>query len=75
VARLPPATRDDVPDGEQGAYDECMQSRGSRPHVGPSSLLLHLPERAHRFEALRTSIRGEARVPQKRQAGDAKPRA
>ena len=67
MARIQPATRDDVPDGEKGVYDEFMKSRGSRPNVGPYSLLLHMPEMAQRLEALRTYIRGEASVPQKLQ--------
>ena len=67
MARIPPATRDDVPDAEKGAYDEFMKSRSSRPNVGPYSLLLHMPEMAQRLEALRTYIRGEASVPQKLQ--------
>jgi len=67
VARIPPATRDDVPEGEKGVYDEFMKSRGNRPNVGPYSLLLHMPEMAQRLEALRTYIRGEASLPQKLQ--------
>jgi 4-carboxymuconolactone decarboxylase len=67
VARIPQTTRNDVPDGEKGAYDEFMKSRGSRPNVGPYSLLLHMPEMAQRLEALRTYIRGEASVPQRLQ--------
>jgi 4-carboxymuconolactone decarboxylase len=67
VARIPPVTRDDVPDGEKGAYDAFMKSRGNRPNVGPYTLLLHMPEMAQRLEALRTYIRDEASVPQKLQ--------
>jgi 4-carboxymuconolactone decarboxylase len=67
VARIPPVTRDDVSDGEKGAYDEFMKSRGGRPMVGPYALLLHMPEMAQRLEALRTYIRGEASVTQKLQ--------
>lgn len=67
MARIPPATRDDVPEGEKGVYDEFMKSRGNRPNVGPYSLLLHMPEMAQRLEALRTYIRGEASLPQKLQ--------
>ena len=65
MARIPHVTRDDVPDGEKAAFDEFIKSRGSRPNVGPYSLLLHMPEMAQRLEALRTYIRGEASVPQK----------
>jgi 4-carboxymuconolactone decarboxylase len=67
VARIPPVTRDDVPDVEKDAYDEFIESRGSRPNVGPYSLLLHMPEMARRLEALRTYIRGEASVSQRLQ--------
>ena len=67
MARIPPVTRDDVPDGEKNAYDEFVNSRGSRPNVGPYSLLLHMPEMAQRLEALRTYIRGEASLPQQLQ--------
>jgi 4-carboxymuconolactone decarboxylase len=67
VARIPPVTRDDVPDGEKSAYDEFLKGRGSRPNVGPYSLLLHMPEMAQRLEALRTYVRGEESLPQKLQ--------
>ena len=67
MARIPPVTRDDVADAEKRAYDEFIKSRGSRPTVGPYSLLLHMPEMAQRLEALRTYIRGEASLPQQLQ--------
>lgn len=49
---------------KKNAYDQFIKSRGSRPDVGPYSLLLHMPEMAQRLEALRTYIRGEASLPQ-----------
>ena len=67
MARIPQVTRDDVPEREKTAYDEFIKSRGSRPNVGPYSLLLHMPEMAQRLEALRTYIRSEESVPQKLQ--------
>jgi 4-carboxymuconolactone decarboxylase len=67
VARIPPVTRDEIPDAEKRAYDEFIKSRGSRPVAGPYALLLHMPEMAQRLEALRTYIRGEASLPQKLQ--------
>ena len=67
MARIPQVTRDDVPEKEKIAYDEFIKSRGSRPNVGPYSLLLHMPEMAQRLEALRTYIRSEESVPQKLQ--------
>jgi 4-carboxymuconolactone decarboxylase len=67
VARIPLVTRDDISEGEKGAYDAFMQSRGNRPNVGPYALLLHMPEMAQRLEALRTYIRGDASLPQRLQ--------
>ena len=67
MARIPLVTRDNVPEGEKGAYDEFIKSRGSRPNVGPYSLLLHMPEMAQRLEALRTYLRGEKSLSQKLQ--------
>ena len=67
VARIPLVTRDDAPEGEKGAYDAFIKSRGSRPNVGPYSLLLHMPEMAQRLEALRTYLRGEQSLPQQLQ--------
>jgi 4-carboxymuconolactone decarboxylase len=67
MARIPLVTRDHIVEGEKAAYDAFMQRRANRPNVGPYSLLLHMPEMAQRLEALRTSIRDEASLPQKLQ--------
>ena len=67
MARIPLATRDQVAEKEQPAYDAFMASRQNRPNVGPYSLLLHMPEMAQRLEALRTYLRDEASLPQKLQ--------
>lgn len=67
MARMPFVNRDELPEGEKGAYDEFMQSRGGRPLVGPYSLLLHMPEMAQRLEALRLYLRAETSLPQKLQ--------
>ena len=67
MARIPPVTRDAVPQNERAAYDAFSASRGSEPKVGPYSLIAHMPEMAQRLEALRTYIRKEASLPQKLQ--------
>jgi len=67
VARIPLVTREQVPERDKAAYDAFMQSRGGRPNVGPYALLAHMPEMAQQLEAWRTSLRGEASVPQKLQ--------
>src|SRR5436309_13630187 len=67
MARIPLATREQIAEKEQPVYDAFMASRTNRPNIGPYSLLLHMPEMAQRLEALRTSIRDEASLPQKLQ--------
>ena len=67
MARIPFVTREAIPESDKAAYDAFIASRGSRPTVGPYSLLLHMPEMAQKLEALRTYIRGEASLPQKLQ--------
>lgn len=67
MARIPPVTRDAIPEGERTAYDASSASRGSEPKIGPYSIIAHMPEMAQRLEALRTYLRKEASVSQKLQ--------
>jgi 4-carboxymuconolactone decarboxylase len=67
MARIPLATRDQIAEKEQPAYDTFMLSRANRPNIGPYSLLAHMPEMAQRLEALRTYLRDEASLSQKLQ--------
>ena len=67
MARIPLVTREAIAESEKAAYDAFIENRGSRPNVGPYSLIAHMPEMAQRLEALRTYIRAEASLPQKLQ--------
>jgi 4-carboxymuconolactone decarboxylase len=67
MARIPLATREQIVEKEQPAYDAFMASRGGRPNVGPYSLLAHMPELAQKLDALRLHIRAEASLSQKLQ--------
>jgi 4-carboxymuconolactone decarboxylase len=67
MARIPLATRDQIAEKEQPAYDAFMASRAGRPNIGPYSLLMHMPEMAQRLEALRICLRDEASLSQKLQ--------
>src|SRR5262244_4350544 len=67
MARIPLVTREQIAQNEQPAYDAFMASRGNRPNIGPYSLLLHMPEMAHKLEALRLCLRDEASLSQKLQ--------
>ena len=64
MARIPFVTPADVPAGERAAYDAFVKQRGKQPDSGPYALLLHMPELARRYEAVRLLIREEASVPQ-----------
>lgn len=65
MARIPAVSRDDVQENERAAYDAFLQKRGGQLNTGPFSLMLHVPEVAQRFEALRLWLRDEASVSQK----------
>jgi 4-carboxymuconolactone decarboxylase len=67
MARIPPVTRDAVPQTEQAAYDAFSANRGSEPKIGPYSIIAHMPEMAQRLEALRIYIRKETSLSQKMQ--------
>jgi len=65
MARIPAVGRDDVRENERAAYDAFVKQRGGQMNAGPFSLLLHMPEVAQRFEALRLYLRDEASLSQK----------
>jgi 4-carboxymuconolactone decarboxylase len=67
MARIPLATREQIVEKEQAAYDAFMAARAGRPNIGPYSLLAHMPEMAQKLEAVRLYLRDEASLPQKLQ--------
>lgn len=64
MARIPFVTENDVRESEKAAFDAFVRTRGSRPTAGPYGVLLHMPEVALKFEALRLCIRDEASLAQ-----------
>jgi 4-carboxymuconolactone decarboxylase len=60
MARIPPATRDSVPETQRAAFDAFVQQRGSVPSQGPLSIMIHVPEMLQRGEHLRAYLRGDA---------------
>lgn len=44
MARLPIATRENVPADQREAFDEMVQNLGSVPQYGPGSALIHVPQ-------------------------------
>jgi 4-carboxymuconolactone decarboxylase len=67
MARIPVATREQIVEKEQPAYDAFMATRAGRPNIGPYSLLAHMPEMAQKLEALRLYLRDETSLSQKLQ--------
>ena len=64
MARLPAATRETVPDNQQAAFDEIIQS-GGVPSYGPGSILIHVPEASRRATALNQYLRNDSSLPLK----------
>jgi 4-carboxymuconolactone decarboxylase len=67
MARILVATREQIVEKEQPAYDAFMAARAGRPNIGPYSLLAHMPEMAQKLEALRLYLRDETSLSQKLQ--------
>ena len=61
MARIPPATRESVPQDQRDAFDELirMQTQGTIPSGGPLAIMLNVPEMMKRGEYLRAYLRGE----------------
>ena len=58
MARIPTASRNNVPTEQVEAFDEYVNERGSIPETGPLSVMLHVPELIKRGEHLRAYLRG-----------------
>jgi 4-carboxymuconolactone decarboxylase len=65
VARLPLATRESVPEGQQTFFDEIVGGGGTAPRYGPGSVMVHVPQ-AHRWvNGLNRYLRTESSLPKK----------
>ena len=64
MARIPLATRDSVPEGQQAAFDAIVGS-GPVPNRGPGSVTIHVPEAAQRVTALNQYLRQDSSLPLK----------
>jgi 4-carboxymuconolactone decarboxylase len=59
MARIPAATRENVPQEQLAAFDEFVRERGSIPTAGPISIMANVPELTARGEHLRAYLRGD----------------
>ena len=65
VARLPLATRENVPESQRTIFDEMVKGLGSVPRYGPGSVLIHVPK-AHQWATLLNHyLREESSLPKK----------
>ena len=67
MARLPPASRESVPENQREAFDEIVKSLGAVPRFGPGSVALHIPHAHQRLMGLNRYIRAEASLSKKLQ--------
>jgi 4-carboxymuconolactone decarboxylase len=67
MARLPPASRESVPENQREAFDEIVKAAGSVPRFGPGSVVLHLPHAHQRLMGFNRFLRSESSLPKKLQ--------
>jgi 4-carboxymuconolactone decarboxylase len=65
VARLPIATRESVPEGHRGTFDEIVQALGAIPRHGPGSVMIHVPKAHLWASGLNRYLREESSLPKK----------
>lgn len=57
MARIPTATRENVPEGQRTIFDQIVQERGGVPDSGPVSIMINVPEVAKRGADLSEYLR------------------
>ncbi len=60
MARIGPASREDVPADQREAFDRFVAERGSVPATGPLAVMLNAPEMLARGEHFRAYVRGDS---------------
>ncbi len=63
MARLPVATRENVPENQRAAFDELLKNAGSVPPYGPGSVMFHVPKAYQLITALNKYLRNESSLP------------
>jgi 4-carboxymuconolactone decarboxylase len=65
VARLPLATRENVPEDQRDVFDELLRGYGSVPRFGPGSVMIHVPKVHRLVNAVNHYLRNESSLPKK----------
>ena len=60
MARVPTATKDSIPAGQEATFQEVVDQRGEVPASGPASIMINAPEIAKRAAHLSDYLRKES---------------
>ena len=64
MARLPSASRETTPAGQEATFDEILQG-GAVPQHGPNSVMVHVPEASKHATGLNQYLRNHSSLPLK----------
>ncbi len=65
MARIPAATRENVPQDQVETFEQMVQSLGAVPVHGPGSVMIHVPKAHQLATALNGYLRNESSLPDK----------
>ena len=63
MARIPNATRENVPQDQVAEFDQMVQNLGGVPPYGPGSVMIHVPKAHQAATALNNYLRNESSLP------------
>jgi 4-carboxymuconolactone decarboxylase len=63
MARVPPASKDHLPNNLHEAFDAMVQSRGGLPRTGPASVMINSPEACRRAFHFSDYLRRDSTLP------------
>ena len=63
MARIPAATRENVPSDQVEEFDQMVQNLGGVPAYGPGSVLIHVPKAHQAATALNNYLRNDSSLP------------
>ena len=64
MARIPAATRDNVPQDQVAEFDQMIESLGGVPPYGPGSVMIHVPKAHQAATALNQYLRNDSSLPE-----------